>query len=175
MKKMKSIFTGSILAFIFLVTPVMIFAQQGYDAGRPPRGGSDQVMPPQPPEQHGANANQKPGSVREQSGSPLTLPDLSNDQRDKIKKADLKQIQLLTPMRNQLREKRDKLATILATPPVTLADAEALADDIGKLETSILKQQIRHDQELRAILTPDQQILFDARPKPFLKKREARK
>jgi hypothetical protein len=53
-----------------------------------------------------------------------------------------------------------------------MKDADQVADDIGKVASSILKQQIRHDQELRAILTPDQQIIFDSRPKPFLNMRE---
>jgi hypothetical protein len=41
-------------------------------------------------------------------------------------------------------------------------------DDIGNIEAGILKELIRHDQALRNLLTPEQQIMFDARPKPFL-------
>ena len=67
-----------------------------------------------------------------------------------------------------MREKRVRMMTLLSTPPVNLKEADIVADEIGKLHGEILKQQIRHDQELRSILTPDQQILFDAKPKPFL-------
>ena len=67
-----------------------------------------------------------------------------------------------------MSEKRARLTTILSSAPINLKEADEVADEIGKLEASILKQQIRHDQALRIILTPDQQIIFDSRPKPFL-------
>ena len=100
----------------------------------------------------------------------LDLPDLTPDQLAKIKKTDLKNMAEMTPLRNQVREKRARLATIMATIPVELKQADILADEIGKTASAILKLQIRHDQELRAILTPDQQVLFDARPKPWLRR-----
>jgi len=102
---------------------------------------------------------------------PLDLPDLTVEQQEKIKKTDLKQIEAMTPLRNQMREKRVRLASILTTMPMDIALADQLADEIGKLASAILKLQIRHDQELRNILTTDQQIIFDSRPKPFLKRK----
>ena len=102
---------------------------------------------------------------------PLDLPDLTVEQKEKIKKTDLKQMAAMTPLRNQMREKRVRLASILTTMPMDIALADQLADEIGKLASAILKLQIRHDQELRNILTPDQQIIFDSRPKPFLKRK----
>ena len=101
---------------------------------------------------------------------PLNLPDLTEDQLSRIKKVDLKQMEAMTPLRNQVREKRARLSTILITMPVDLNAADQVADEIGKVAASILKAQIRHDQELRYLLTPDQQIIFDSRPKPFLRK-----
>ena len=100
----------------------------------------------------------------------LDLPDLTPDQLAKIKKTDLKNMAEMTPLRNQVREKRARLATIMATIPVELKQADILADEIGKTASAILKLQIRHDQELRAILTPDQQVIFDARPNPWLRR-----
>lgn len=116
--------------------------------------------PPPPPSEEGMDQG-RPG---------LDLPDLTPDQLAKIKKTDLKNMADMTPLRNQVREKRARLATIMATIPVDLRQADVLADEIGKTASSILKLQIRHDQELRAILTPDQQVLFDARPKPWLRR-----
>ena len=102
---------------------------------------------------------------------PLDLPDLTVEQQEKIKKTDLKQIEAMTPLRNQMRENRVRLTSVLTTMPMDITLADQLADEIGKLASAILKLQIRHDQELRNILTPDQQIIFDARPKPFLKRK----
>ena len=103
---------------------------------------------------------------------PLDIPDLTDLQKEQIKKSDLKNLEAMTPLRNQMREKRARLATILSTMPFDMKTADQIANEIGTLNASILKLQIRHDQELRNLLTPDQQILFDAAPKPFLGKRK---
>jgi Spy/CpxP family protein refolding chaperone len=98
----------------------------------------------------------------------LDLPGLTDDQREKIKKSDLKMMEQMTPMKNKMHELKAHLTTLLSISPVNMKEADDVSDEIGKLESTILKQQIRHDQEIRSFLTPDQQILFDARPKPFL-------
>ena len=68
----------------------------------------------------------------------------------------------MTPYRNKLREQHARLLTILTTVPFDQKLCDQLADEIGKTATAILKVRIRHDQELRNILTPDQQIIFDS-------------
>jgi len=118
--------------------------------------------PPPPPPRSLERVNDAP--------APLNLPDLTEDQKAKIKKLHLKQLESMTPLKNQIREKRARLETILTTAPVDLNAAEVVADDLGKIHTSILKLMIRHDQALRNLLTPDQQVIFDTRPKPFLRK-----
>ena len=128
----------------------------------PPSTDTYPAPPPPPP---------PPNEALDEAPVPLDLPDLTPDQQDKIKKADLKHISEMTPLRNQLREHRARLSTILTTVPVDLKQADQVADEIGKTVSSILKAQIRHDQDLRNILTPDQQIIFDSRPKPWLNKR----
>lgn len=98
------------------------------------------------------------------------MPDLTPDQSAGIKKIDLKNMADMTPLRNQMQEKRARLSTILITIPIDLKQVDLIADEIGKTAAAMLKAQIRHDQDLRAILTPDQQVLFDARPKPWLRR-----
>ena len=118
--------------------------------------------PPPPAERMSMNDEMPP--------MPFNLPDLTDVQKEKIKKSDLNHLSAMTPLRNQMREKQARLATILSTQPINMVDADQVADELGKIGTSILKLQIRHDQELRGFLTPDQQVIFDARPKPFLNK-----
>ena len=96
------------------------------------------------------------------------LPDLTNDQKDKIQQADLGMMKTMTPLRNQIREKNARLQSILTTTPFDAKAADQAAEELGKTRTSILKELIRHDQELRGLLTPRQQVIFDSRPKPFL-------
>ncbi|MEI6681906.1 MAG: periplasmic heavy metal sensor [Bacteroidota bacterium] len=98
----------------------------------------------------------------------LDLPGLTNEQKDKIYQSDMDHLKTMTPYHNQVREKKARLQTLLSTSPFDLKAADQIAEDLGKLETTILKEVIRHDQELRNLLTPQQQVLFDARPKPFL-------
>jgi Spy/CpxP family protein refolding chaperone len=99
----------------------------------------------------------------------LNLPDLTEDQNAQIKKLRLIQMGSMTPLKNQLREKKARLETILTTMPVDLNAADAIVDEMGKIHTAMLKAMIRHDQALRDLLTPDQQVIFDSRPKPFLR------
>ncbi|MEI6435563.1 MAG: hypothetical protein WCP32_12010 [Bacteroidota bacterium] len=98
------------------------------------------------------------------------VPDLTPEQQAQIKKSDLKQMEAMTPLKNQMREKMARLNTALTTQPANMKEANALAEEIGQIHASILKLQISHDQELRNILTRDQQVIFDSRPKPFLRR-----
>jgi len=157
---------------LFCILSSGLLAQTGKDAPNAQRTGDkpdiDQPLPPPPPPPPPPMAQGEPGEL---PGPPLDLPGLTADQLEMIKKADLKNIEALTPLRNQMREKRIHLSTILTTQPVNIKEADQIAEEIGKINASILKQQIRHDQELRVILTHDQQIIFDSRLKPFLEKR----
>jgi Spy/CpxP family protein refolding chaperone len=159
-----------ILTVIFCMIITGIFAQKGNDTQKVTKSNQGHTTTPAPPPPPPPPPPSQPGMdpMDETPPPAFSLPDLTDTQKDKIKKTDLKQIELMTPLKNQLREKRARLMTILTTPPFNIKEADDVADEIGRLNASILKQQIRHDQELRAILTPDQQILFDARPKPFL-------
>ncbi|MEI6454781.1 MAG: periplasmic heavy metal sensor [bacterium] len=125
----------------------------------------DQPPPPPPP----PPVPPVPGC--DQPDMPPLFPDipgLTEAQIDQMKRSGLKNMEAMTPLRNQVQEKTARIRTILTTMPFNQKEADQAADEIGRLNASMLKQSIRHDQELRAILTPDQQILFDSRPKPFL-------
>ena len=79
-------------------------------------------------------------------------------------------MEAITPLKNQIREKTARLTSILTIQPVNSKEANRVADEIGQIHASILKAHIAHDLELRNILTADQKIIFDAMPKPFLRK-----
>ena len=174
MKTKQIILKGIILILFFGLILNQISAQNNSQAKEIKKNPKQQVTspasqssppspPPPPPPVPDINPDYPP--------PPLDLPDLTVEQKEKIKKTDLKQMAAMTPLRNQMREKRVRLASILTTMPMDIVLGDQLADEIGKLASAILKLQIRHDQELRNILTPDQQIIFDSRPKPFLKRK----
>lgn len=169
---MKTTMKSIMLTIVLSMTVAGVFAQTGQNATNQEKKQHDQdkVMPPPPP---APPAPPAPPYVEEEDAQPShpAIPDLTDDQKQQLKKTDLKNLEAMIPLRNQMREKRVHLMTLLSTQPVNIKEAEQVADEIGRIQASILKQQIRHDLELRGILTPDQQIIFDSKPKPFLKQR----
>lgn len=121
--------------------------------------------PPPPPPPPIPPATDLPDS---QLPPPLNLPDITPEQQEKIHLAGLDHIKMMTPLHNQVREKKARLQTVLTSPSFDAKTADQVAEELGKIETGILKEMIRHDQALRNILSPQQQVVFDARPKPFL-------
>lgn len=101
---------------------------------------------------------------------PAELPGLSDQQKEKMKALDLERMSEITPLRNQVMEKRVRLRSLLSVQPFNEKETFQVVEELGKIESSILKAEIRHHQKVRAILTPEQQIIFDARPAPFLRK-----
>jgi hypothetical protein len=169
-------FKGIILTFLFSIFTSGLFAQRPYRPEHTQGANLEQgsspaaitpgpLMPPPPP---------PPPPVADQPDSPLppqlNLPDLTTEQLDKIRQAGLDHMKTMTPLRNQIREKKARLQTVLTTSPFDAKAADQVAEDLGKAETGILKEMIKHDQALRNLLTPAQQVLFDARPKPFLRR-----
>ncbi len=174
MKTTMKILTGIMIMFLFTMMISNLFAQMPDRNDRPMKANQEQALPappmaplPPPP------PLPPPADNQDESAQPLlNFPDLTAEQQDKIHQADLNHMKIMTPMRNQIREKKARLQTILTTSPCDIKAGNQVADDIGAIEAGILKEMIRHDQELRNLLTPQQQVLFDTRPKPFLHQRK---
>jgi Spy/CpxP family protein refolding chaperone len=172
MKTNKFLLKGIVLIILFGMILSEVSAQNRNEGKTVKQNPHEQATSPTPPPSPPSPPPPPPPPDADQDDMrpPLNLPDLTEEQHEKIKKVDLKQIEAMTPLRNQMREKKSRLSTILITMPVDIKSADQVADEISKVIAAILKAQIRHDQELRNILTPDQQIIFDSRPKPFLRK-----
>jgi hypothetical protein len=115
-------------------------------------------MPPDPPEREGFRDHRPI----------LDLPDLTDDQKTAIKKVDLAFMPQVTPLRKLVDADKARLEALLAMHPADMTQTDNVADEIGKTVSKLLKIMIQYDQSLRATLSPDQQIIFDARPKPWL-------
>lgn len=112
---------------------------------------------------------QDPENRPARKGGP-ELPELSDEQKEKMKAIDLQKISEITPLRNQLMEKRTRLRSLISDQPFNEKEAFQVVDEMEKIESSILKIEIRNHQKIRAILNKEQQIIFDAKPVPFLRK-----
>ena len=171
MKTKSKIITGIAITIMISMMATFMFAQSQDKQPHAIKVKSEQTSPPSAPVPPPPPPPPPPAELdnQEAPGMPkLDLPDLSNDQREKIRLSDLDQMKTMTPLHNQVREKKARLQTVLTTAPFDAKSADQVAEELGKIETAILKEMIRHDQALRNLLTPEQQIIFDSRPKPFL-------
>lgn len=116
-------------------------------------------MPPPPP---------PPGMDEENPAHPM-IKGLSDDQKQLVKEYHLKQMQSLTPIKNKVMEKTARLNSVLSADSFDEKEARQLADELGDLKAAILKVNIETHRKIRGILTPDQQIIFDSKPKKFLR------
>lgn len=93
------------------------------------------------------------------------IPDLTDQQKEQIRKIRLKGLKELLPLKNQLKEKRAQLRT-LTTGQADMPSAYEVAEEIGMIQTDLLKKRLDIRQQIRELLTEDQRVIFDVRPGP---------
>ena len=96
------------------------------------------------------------------------LPNLTDTQKKQMTELSTKHMEAMLPIKNQLNEKKAHLQTLLSASTVDNKEVDKVVNEISALETSKLKEAINHHQQVRAILTPEQRVIFDSKPKPFL-------
>lgn len=108
----------------------------------------------------GPNANQRQGAGM---GLYASFLDLTEEQQASI--ADLRTIHLkkMTDLHNQMREKRARLNSLTTGDNYDIKEAESVIDEMGDIHTRLLKERTSHRQDVRNLLTEEQQTLFDAR------------
>ena len=171
MKIKRKLVKGFVMTILLSLMITALFAQKPDNIDHPTRVSREFAPPPPPPPNAPCPPPPPMADIQDDSEPPqLDIPGLSNDQKDKIHQANLEHMKTMTPLRNQVREKKARLQTVLTTSPFDNKTADQVAEELGKTGITILKETIRHDQELRNLLTLKQQIVFDARPKPFLRR-----
>ncbi|MBL7138333.1 MAG: periplasmic heavy metal sensor [Bacteroidales bacterium] len=126
----------------------------------PPPNMEKQIPPPPPPPDRERMMHKEPRGI--------DLPDLTPEQRLEMRNTDLKNLKAMTSLKNQIREKHARLVTLLSSDDLDMKEVNKTIDELGVLITRMLRLHVNHDRELRDILTPDQKIIFDTKPKPFL-------
>jgi len=91
------------------------------------------------------------------------IPDLTDDQRKKIKELRTPLHMEILPLRNQLVEKRAHLKTLQTAEKADLKSINSTIDEMTQLQSQIMKKRAAHTQAIRAILTDDQRVAFDMR------------
>lgn len=94
----------------------------------------------------------------------LRMLDLNNDQKEQIKAIMLNGKKESIPFENQLREKKARLRTLSSGNTYDVQALNIVADEMAEIQASIKKIHIAKKGEIRALLTDDQKVIFDAMP-----------
>jgi Spy/CpxP family protein refolding chaperone len=91
------------------------------------------------------------------------IPNLTDDQKQKIDQLNLSFDKNTLQTRNDIREKEAHLHTLMTQDNTDAGQIDKLIDDIGGLRTKIRKERVSTDLKIRNLLTDDQKVIFDSR------------
>ena len=94
-------------------------------------------------------------------GPLMNIPDLTDDQKEKIKEIRTEHMKEMLPVKNELKEKEAKLRTVSTGENVSLENIYAVIDEIGELKIKMAKKRAAFKFEVRNQLTDDQKVYFD--------------
>lgn len=87
---------------------------------------------------------------------------LTDDQKAKIEDLQLTHQKAMLPLRTELQSKMTSLRLLQTEEKPDLKKIDQLIDDAQTLRSKMQKARVRHQQEIRKILTPEQQKKFDS-------------
>ncbi|MBS1680503.1 MAG: Spy/CpxP family protein refolding chaperone [Bacteroidetes bacterium] len=91
------------------------------------------------------------------------IPNLTDDQKAKIKAQRVAFGKETLPLTNQLAEKRAHLRTLQTAATVDVNAVNATIDDIAKTQSQLMKRQAANYEAIRKLLTDEQRLAFDLR------------
>jgi len=115
---------------------------------------------------HGAGRGHgKPGAKK---GNPemhmkMMLPDLSDEQVAKIKTLRIEMMKQITPLKAQMKEKMAHLNTLSIAEKPDMKAINSTIDEIGDLRVQMMKIHAKFRQDVRALLTAEQRVMFDSK------------
>jgi len=95
-------------------------------------------------------------------GTGQCLLNLTEEQDAKITELRLQHLKEVTPLRNELNEKRARLRTLQSADKQDLNAINKTIDEMGALRTSIQKKGAAHRAEVASLLTDEQRVAFNA-------------
>jgi Spy/CpxP family protein refolding chaperone len=94
----------------------------------------------------------------------MDLPDLTDQQKEKIADLRMQNMKIMLQQRNQVQEKMAKLRTLETAEKADINAINGLIDEISEIKADMAKQQAAHRQQVRSLLTDEQKVIFDSRP-----------
>lgn len=86
----------------------------------------------------------------------------TEEQREKMKEMRLASAKEIKPIKNELNELRAKQRTLTTADKADLKAINSNIDNMSKLQADIKKIMAKHDQEVRAMLSDEQLLKYDA-------------
>ncbi len=113
--------------------------------------------------QRGRNySNQGKGFGQNQSC--MMLPDLTEEQQNKIDALRVGHLKEMNTFRNQMNELRAKKQTLQTNDNADLKEINSVIDQMTEVHNKMMKTSAQHRQEVRSQLTDEQKVYFDSRP-----------
>lgn len=91
------------------------------------------------------------------------IPDLSQEQKDEIKKYRLDMVKENTSIHNQIAEKRARLNTLQSEDKANMSAINKTIDEIAALQAQQMKSKASFHVKVRALLNDEQKVAFDSR------------
>ena len=91
------------------------------------------------------------------------IPNLTEDQKKKIKDLRTPLQKEILPLKNQLAEKKAHLKTLQTADKADLKSINTTIDEMTQLQSQMMKKRAAHTQAVRALLTDEQRVAFDTR------------
>jgi Spy/CpxP family protein refolding chaperone len=91
------------------------------------------------------------------------IPDLTEDQMTKIKSLRLEMMKETNPLKAQMKEKKAHLNTLAIAEKADMKAIEKTIDEMGAIRVQMMKAHAKMRQDVRAILTDDQRVIFDSK------------
>jgi len=91
------------------------------------------------------------------------IPNLTDEQKTQLKNARIKHHKEVLPIKNELREKRARLKTLTSTNTSKNKEIDNVIEDIGALQTKMMKAKVAHLMGMKQFLTEEQQLFLETR------------
>ncbi|MBC8314073.1 MAG: hypothetical protein H8E51_01095 [Bacteroidetes bacterium] len=169
MKTRKFMLTVAMIA-LFATATIGVNAQDAKPTPPPPPKYEKNVPPPPKMNRNMHRSPMRNREMTRQKPHWADLPNLTETQKKSIKKEKLKNMKAMTQLKNKIREKHAHLVTLLSSDDLDMKDVNTTIDQLGSLNSKMLKQQVTYHRAVRDQLTPNQKVIYDSRPKPFLRR-----
>ncbi len=90
------------------------------------------------------------------------IPNLTADQKTKIESLKVKHIKEITPIKNELAEKKAHLTTLESVEKPDKDAINKTIDEISTLQGKLMKMKVSHRLDVSSFLTDEQKVFFNS-------------